>query len=128
MGRLRGTPSPNEWIRARPVVGNGDGSRDLFLGATFTTTAEKFARFACAGASRARARFKASVNGSLVIHFVSPDGETRYAAGSVTAVTVTANTETLIDTDAIYGEAWLDVAFTPASGSGAVTLFDFMAL
>lgn len=128
MGRERGTPSPNEWIRARAVEGSGDGTRTLFLGATFDSTAERSARFACAGCSRARARFKASVGGSLVIHFVSPDGETRYGAGSVTAVTVTADTETLISTDAIYGEAWLDVAFTPSSGSGAVTLFDFMAL
>lgn len=130
MSRTIGTPNPKEWIVAQSVKTVGDPlfPRTLYEGVTFSSTAEKSAAFACAGASRLRVRFNASVAGTLAIIFMRPDGVTRYAAGNPATVAVTSGTETLIDTDAVYGESWCIVTFTPGSGSGACTLFDIMAL
>jgi hypothetical protein len=61
------------------------------------------------------------------LSFVRPDGKTKYTAGNPTNVTVTANTETLIDSNTVYGEGWALLEFT-ASGSGSITMLDVMAL
>ncbi len=130
MSRGKGTPHPGEWIRHQTVTQpRAAADRTLWLGADCSNGVEQFALFALAGASRARARFKSIAAGTLAFYFVQPDGVTRYAAGNPSTVAVTANTETLIDTNNAYGESWCIVAFTPsASQVASITLFDFMAL
>jgi hypothetical protein len=129
MSRGKGTPHPGEWIRHQQVgAPSVAADRTLYDGVTITGTTELTAIFQCAGASRIRARFKASQAGTLALYFLRTDGVTKYAAGNPSTVAVTSGTETLIDTNAAYGESWVMIGFTPAAGSGAVTLFDFMAL
>jgi hypothetical protein len=81
-----------------------------------------------------RARIKATVGGTLSMHYMGPDVDvaagtgTEYTTGNPTDVTVTANTEAMIDTgkdtDAHpIGEGYVKVIYTP-SGSGTITFCD----
>lgn len=132
MSQYSGVPSPSEWWRHQPITvasaaNGGDPARTLFEGATCANGVELLARFPIAGASAARVRFKATAAGSLRFYFVRPDGTTKYTAGNPTVVAVTADAETFIDTNAIYGEAWAYASFLP-SGAGTVTFVDVMVL
>lgn len=130
-----GTPSPQSWITHERIT--SASSKDipnvasLYEGATCVDTVPMSALVKCAGASRGRARFKASVGGELKLEFVRPQANnftvTPYESGNPAPVAVTADVETLVSTSEIYGEASVLITFTP-NGAGAVTLIDWMAL
>ena len=127
-----GVSSPEQWIRAQtlatPVTASdGVPARTLYEGQTVANATTYQARVNIAGASSVRVRFRASVAGTLKLTFLRPDGVTKYASGNPTDVSVSANVETLIDTNAVYGEAWALIEFV-AGGSGTVALCDVMAL
>lgn len=130
-----GTPSPQNWIIHETI--SRASSKDipnvasLYEGAACVNGVPMSALLKCAGASRARARFKASAAGTLKLEFVRPPVDnftvTPYAAGNPTPVAIVANTENLLSTPDVAGEASCLVTFTP-TGAGVVTLFDWMAL
>jgi len=82
-----------------------------------------------------RVRLKASVGGTLSLHYMGPDLDiergvagTEYTTANPADVTVTANTEAVIDTGTgtdthPMGEGYCKVIFTP-SGSGTITFCD----
>lgn len=128
-----GTPSPDRWIRHEAIGTNEkaiDNTPGLFAGASCANGVRMASLVVCAGASRGRVRFKSTVGGTLGLIFVHPDNQLQpveYAAGNPATVTVTANTETLLTTPDIAGEASALIVFTP-SGSGTVNFVHWMAL
>lgn len=130
-----GTPSPQNWIIHERLV-NAESKKipnvaSLYEGATCANGVALSALVKCAGASRGRVRFKASAAGSLKLEFVRPPANNFavdvYAAGNPAAVAIVANTENLLSTPDIYGEASCLITFTP-TGAGTVTFVDWMAL
>jgi hypothetical protein len=128
-----GTPSPDRWIVHESLVDDNkkiEGVGGLHAGATCANTVPLASLVTCAGASRGRVRFRATVGGQLELVFCRPGGGSApelYAAGNPAPVTVTANVETLLSTDAISGEALALIRFTP-SGAGTINFCDWMAL
>lgn len=130
-----GTPGPDTWIRHQRIQFSSKGIEGigaLYEGATLVSGTPYAGLVTCAGASRGRVRFKANVGGELKLEFVRPFNGRNYevdvyASGNPDPVTVVADTETLLTTSDIAGEASCLVTFTP-SDDGAVTLFDWMAL
>jgi|SRR6185312_3908722 len=81
-----------------------------------------------------RVRIKASVGGTISLHYMGPDVDvtagtgTEYSTGNPADVTVTADTEAMVDTgkdtDAHpMGEGYVKITYTP-SGSGTITFCD----
>lgn len=127
-----GVPDPAQWIRPQTIATailptDRQPARTLYEGATVANATTYQCPINCGGASSVRARFKSDIGGTLALSFVRPDGKTKYTAGNPTNVAVTANTETLIDSNTVYGEGWALLEFT-ASGSGSITMLDVMAL
>lgn len=124
-------PSTN-YRPARRLVGA------LKAGAALANATPAFETISVAGKSFIRVRFKATVGGTLSVHFLGPDHDeeanslgTEYTTGNATDVTVTANTEAVIpgpgDTTACYGESFAKITFTP-SGSGTINFADVSTL
>jgi hypothetical protein len=120
-----GVPGPDRWIHHEQIT---SAKGTLYEGATVVSGTPVEAVVVCAGASRGRVRFKSSAAGTLALLFLRPNaGVVPYEAGQPSTVSVTANTETLLTTDAIAGEARALIRFTP-SGNGTVSTCDWMAL
>lgn len=128
-----GTPGPDRWIRHTSLEGDHRKVENVAALGAGEKCAEGVAMSAlvvCAGASRGRCRFKATVAGELKLEFLRPLNSNTvipYEAGNPAPVTVVANTETLLSTSDLAGEASALITFTP-TGAGVVTFCDWMAL